>query len=277
MNDITTHFNLSAYLKRIGFIAQPQCDLDTLHALTRAQSQSIAFENIDVLLGRGVPLGEQAIFDKLVHAHHGGYCFEQNILLQKALQYLGFEVMPLGGRVRLGYTDRQDIPARTHLFLKVRLGEDEWVTDVGFGSFSLTGALRLEPALVQHTPHGLRRFEREEERWFQQAWVDEQWLDLYEFDPSLEMLESDQKVANWYTQTHEDTHFTYRLSVAIALADGGRAALLDRRFRQVDAHGQSQVQEINSAAQLAALLSEVFGLYRQNDVKALWEKIHLLR
>lgn len=188
------------------------------------------------------------------------------------LEHLGFEVMPLGGRVRLGQDSRAEMPPRTHLFLKICGDDCDWITDVGFGSYSLTTALRLVPDLIQHTPHGQRRFECVQGRWFHQAQVEDRWLDLYEFNPDLPMYESDQKVANWYTQTHADTHFTYRLSVAIAAAGKGRAALLNKRVRLV---GQDRTQEfeIGSAAQLAELLYEVFGLCRQKDVKALWKKI----
>lgn len=266
-------FKLSAYLDRVGFSGPTPCTVETLQALTRLQTQSIAFENIDVLLGRGVCLEPEAIFDKLVLQRRGGYCFEQNTLLQMALEHLGFEVTPLGGRVRLGVSDRNERPARTHLFLKVRLDGKDWMTDVGFGSFSLTAALPLVPGVEQHTPHGLRRLDYWQGRWFQQAWVEGSWLDLYEFDPGKPMFVSDQKVANWYTQTHEDTHFTQRLSVAIAGADGGRAALLNRRFRHVDAQGQEQICELHRPTQLAELLREVFALCRQKEVKALWKKI----
>jgi len=265
------HFDLSAYLQRIAFSGPVQTDVATLHALTRAHTQAIAFENIDVLLGRGISLERSDIFDKLVLKRHGGYCFEQNILLQTVLEHLGFEVMPLGGRVRLGYDSRAQMPARTHLFLKIRGSDCDWITDVGFGSYSLTTALRLEPDVIQQTPHGQRRFECVHGRWFQQARVEGRWLDLYEFNPDLPMYESDQKVANWYTQTHADTHFTYRLSVAIA-TDKGRAALLNKRVRLVD-QGRTREFELSSAAQLGELLYEVFGLCRQNEVKALWKKI----
>src|SRR5699024_3723397 len=145
-------FDLSAYLERIALSEPLQADAETLHALTQAQTQAIAFENIDVLLGRGISLERMDIFNKLVLRRHGGYCFEQNILLQTVLDHLGFEVMPLGGRVRLGYDSRAEMPARTHLFLKIRGADCDWITDVGFGSYSLTTALRLVPDLIQHTP-----------------------------------------------------------------------------------------------------------------------------
>jgi len=43
---------------------------------------SIAFENIDVLPGRGVRLDAGTLADKLLHRGRGGYCFEHDLLLR---------------------------------------------------------------------------------------------------------------------------------------------------------------------------------------------------
>jgi len=47
-------FSLDAYLARIGFRGPVEPSLETLAGLTRAHISSIPFENVDVLLGRGV-------------------------------------------------------------------------------------------------------------------------------------------------------------------------------------------------------------------------------
>jgi len=267
--------DLDAYLSRIQYAGALRPDVATLSALTRAHTQSIAFENIDVLLGNGISLDPQQIFDKLVTRRRGGYCFEQNILFQCVLRQLGFVVTPSAGRVRLGVTDRQMMPARTHMFLKVDIAGDSWLTDVGFGSYSLTAALALQANRVQNTPHGPRRLLQHDTRWFHQGLGadGQQWVDLYEFEPDFIMYPRDQKVANWYTQTHPDTHFTYRLSVARAQDEGGRVALLNRRLRIVDAQGQLDERELSGPKQLAEVLNEVFYLDAARAAKALWKKI----
>ena len=83
---------------------------------------------------------------KLVGSLRGGYCFEQNVLLQMALEEKGYTVVPLLCRVRWGKPDDALGPntAFTHLALKVRLDEGDYLVDVGFaGTNSI--ALYLSP------------------------------------------------------------------------------------------------------------------------------------
>lgn len=269
MNAADRYFNLDDYLTRIGYKGSLEVGLTTLKALVRHHTQSISFENIDILLGREISLEPETIFNKLVLKQQGGYCFEQNLLFCAALSELGFMVRPLGGRVRIGTTDRQHRPGRTHLFLLVHLGDRDWLVDVGFGSYSLTEVLLLEANSIQPTPHGPRRLQRVQDRWFHQGKEGGQWADLYEFDLSP-MYDSDQRVANWYTQSSPWSHFTYRLSVARALPSGGRLALRNRRLRRVEGTGAEQISTLESLDELAQVLHEDFLLSRQSDVQALW-------
>lgn len=253
---------LEAYFSRIGHWPGTVCSSEELHALTRAHSQSIPFENIDVLLQRPLALAPAALFDKLVVQRRGGYCFEQNGLFLWVLQTLGFDAQPLGARVRLQVAskeNRQQIPPRTHLFIKVNVAGESWLTDVGFGSYSLTSALRWEAGLVQQTPHDQRRLLHEEGRWFQQIWRAGEWLDLYEFD-GQPMEPIDQKVANWDTSTHPDSHFMQDLIVALACADGGRLSLQGKELRRRNMAGELQTSTL-AAAELPGILAQEFGLH----------------
>src|SRR4051812_36794244 len=92
--------NLDAYLARIGYTGAREATAETLAAIHARHAASIPFENLDVILGRGIQIDPAAIERKLVTDQRGGYCFEQNALLASALQELGFSVTPLLGRVR---------------------------------------------------------------------------------------------------------------------------------------------------------------------------------
>ncbi len=126
-----------------------------MHALTRGQAIAIPFENLDVLLGRPIVLDEEALFRKLV-IERRGYYFEQNGLFLAVLKQLGFEAAPLSARVRIGLP-RDYIPPRTHRFIRVEIGGERWLTDLGVGGFSLTQAIRLDMDNEQTTPHEMRR------------------------------------------------------------------------------------------------------------------------
>ena len=70
----------------IGIAAVGAADLATLMAIQRGHRLAIAFENLDIPLGREIDLSPAAIFRKLVTQRRGGYCFEQNALLLWALK-----------------------------------------------------------------------------------------------------------------------------------------------------------------------------------------------
>ena len=250
--------DIEHYFSRIGWQAGRQPTLERLHALTRAHTQSIPFENLDVLAGVPVSLELDDIFRKLVLRRRGGYCFEHNGLFMWVLKQLGYRVSAMGARVRLHTPDRADIPGRTHLFLRVQLDGQDWLTDVGFGGFSLTSALLWQDGLEQTTPHDCRRLVHEDGRWFHQVWQDEHWLDVYEFD-GLPMPAADQKVANWYTSTHPDSTFKQQLIVAIAAAGGRRLSVLGHQLRIKATDGQLQTRSL-SEAELPQVLLEQFNL-----------------
>ena len=75
----------ASYLQRIGFVGAPQLDLATLRRLHRGHLQHIAYEKLDVQLGRRVTLNPEDAFAKLVDNERGGWCYEMNGLFHWAL------------------------------------------------------------------------------------------------------------------------------------------------------------------------------------------------
>jgi hypothetical protein len=70
--------DLDAYCARIGYDGPLAPDLETLRLLQEHHAAAIAFEAIDVLLGRGVDLAPAAVDQKLIASRRGGYCFGHN-------------------------------------------------------------------------------------------------------------------------------------------------------------------------------------------------------
>src|SRR4051794_37497771 len=117
---------LTEYLDRIGYAGPREPALATLRGVVAAHATAIPFENIDVLLGRGVRLDTGSLVAKLVGSGRGGYCFEHNMLLLHALQALGFSVEGFAARVLWGRPEG-DPTARTHMLLRVSLPEGEFL------------------------------------------------------------------------------------------------------------------------------------------------------
>jgi N-hydroxyarylamine O-acetyltransferase len=250
--------DLDAYFARIHYGGPREPTLSALHAITAAHVQSIPFENLDVLLGRPINLEIAAVFRKLVHERRGGYCFEQNGLLLHVLDTLGFEASPLSARVRL-HRPRDYVPPRTHMFIRVGLDGESWLTDVGVGGASLTAAIRLDSDDEQSTPHESRRIVRDGGRYFHQVRFGSEWQDVCEFTLE-EMPPIDRELANWFTSAHPQSHFRDRLMAARALPDGGRLTLLNRDFSIRQHDGRSQARALVSPDELLDVLAQHFGL-----------------
>jgi len=251
--------DLAAYFQRIGYRGRyHQPDLALLSALTAAHTQSIPFENLDVLLGTRISLEPDALFQKLVLEGRGGYCFEQNGLFLQVLQELGFHVTPISARVRL-QRPRDFTPPRTHLFLRVELDGESWLTDVGVGGLSLTSPLRLATLEEQSTRHEPRRLVRESDRLFHQVRFGAEWHDVCEFTLE-EMPPIDREVANWFTSAHPNSHFKNRLLVARAAPEGQRLSILNDQFTHRERHGTATTRQISSAEELLQVLRVQFGL-----------------
>ena len=147
---MTDQFDLDAYLARIGYHGALNTDVATLNAIVLRHAQTIPFENLDPVLGREVRLDLDSLQAKMVRGGRGGYCFEQNRLLEAALHHIGFRTRRLAGQV---LWNQSTFLARTHMLLLVEQQDGDLLADVGFGGMTLTGVLRLTVNIDQKTPH----------------------------------------------------------------------------------------------------------------------------
>lgn len=121
--------DVDAYLQRIGLADRPSCDRAGLLLLHRAHLAFVPFENLDVVAGVRVRTDLEWSLDKIVNRRRGGWCFEMNGAFGALLRALGFEVIQLGAAVLLsGPTKIID-----HLALEVRVDDEVYLVDVGFG------------------------------------------------------------------------------------------------------------------------------------------------
>jgi N-hydroxyarylamine O-acetyltransferase len=131
MPDTLRPDQLAAYLARIGFDGVPSPDLAGLHAIHAAHAAAFPFENAETQMGRVPSFDPQAIFDKLVGARRGGWCYELNGLLARALTAIGFAVRRISAGV---VRPDGEVAAGTHLALIVE-ADGPWLVDAGFGSW----------------------------------------------------------------------------------------------------------------------------------------------
>lgn len=252
-------FSLAAYLNRISYTGETSPTLKALNDLTEAHTQSIPFENLDVILNRDIHLSNDAIFNKLVTNKRGGYCFEQNGLMLTALEHFGFNVKPISARVRVRFATREPDAPRTHIFLRVEINGESYLTDVGMGSSSLTSALKLTLDVEQQTPHDIRRLVKEGSRYYHQVSYGEGWIDTCEFTLE-EMPLIDREVANWYTSTHPQSHFKSMVLAARALGGGERISLQNFEFTRRSQKAGTEKRQLVGEQEFSDVLVNQFGL-----------------
>ena len=251
--------DLAAYFARIGYTGPRTPTRATLDGILAAHASSIPFENLAILLGRPISLEPADVEQKLVHAMRGGYCFEQNTLLLLVLTALGFHVTPLSARVRL-LLPREFTPPRTHLFLKVMIDGVPWLADVGVGSGSLSGAIRLDRDEEQPTPHEPRRLTHENGLHFHQIKLGDTWSDVYEFTGE-EMHPIDREVASWWTSTNPGSKFHQTLMAARTGLDGTRYGIRNREFTHRRGAEILERHDIATPEELLEVLAQNFGLH----------------
>lgn len=258
-----TVFQPEPYLARLGLAAPPPATEAGLETLHRAQAYTIPFENFDILLGRGVSLAPGAIFDKLVRHPRGGYCFELNGLLLMALAAFGFTARPLLARVHLSGRPS----GRGHQLLLVRIGDREWLADVGFGGPGLRAPIPIEPDRVARQDGiDFRLVDAGVFGTLLQRRRGDNWQDLYSFDRA-HVEPADIVYGNHFTSTHPGSFFTFSRVAALPRPDG-RASLLDRKLSLESPAGEDERELPAGQAYLEALRTH-FGIELDAPIEAL--------
>jgi N-hydroxyarylamine O-acetyltransferase len=246
--------DLGAYLRRVGHDGDTAPTERTLAALHRAHIAAIPFENVDIVLGRGIDLDLGAIQAKLVDRRRGGYCYEHGLLFAAVLGRLGFTVERFLARIG-GYADRPR--ARTHMLLRVRIGARDWLADVGFGSGLLEplpfdalgaqtqGAWTYELAVAGPASWELRELEGED------------WVTRYGFADERQ-YPADFAMANHFTSTFPRSPFVGQLLLLRREPDVikglvGRTLTLIQPDRSVE---ERQLRD----DELGEALDDVFGV-----------------
>lgn len=259
---------LDAYFARIGYAGPRTPTLETLRALHLLHPAAIPFENLDVVLGRGVDLAPAAVDAKLIHGRRGGYCFEQNSLFKRALTTLGFKVESLIARPRWG-RPLEEVWPRTHMSLRVRLDGVDWLADVGFGACMLTAPLRLDLESRQPTAFEPFRLRPVDGEFRLEVEIAGDWRAVCDLAPSPQ-TDADFIAPNWFTSTHPDSIFRQRLIVSRTMPEV-RYSLADNRL-VIRKPGAAAEERILDADGIEHALRELFGLPVEPDWRRAMER-----
>jgi arylamine N-acetyltransferase len=252
--------DLSKYFERIDYRGPAKPTLEVLQDLMTAHTRTIPFENLDPVMGVPVDdLSPEALTDKLVHRHRGGYCYEHNGLMGYVLADVGFRVRRLAGRVIWMLPPDAPLPAQTHTVLAVTFpgSQGSYLVDVGFGGQTPTSPIRIETGSVQQTTLEPYRLEDHGDGLVLQALVRGEWRPLYEFSMRSEP-EIDLKVGSWFVSTHPSSHFVTTL-MAARVTDNARLNLAGRNLAIHRADGSEKLR-LHDAAAVIDALNDRFGI-----------------
>ena len=256
-------FDQQAWLDRIGHTGSLQPTLDTLHKLIFAHSHTIAYESLDIMLGRTPKLDIASLQRKMISGGRGGYCLEQNMLFREGLRSLGFSITSLQGRVVRGMAIDAPRPA-IHMLLQVNLPGGPYLADVGFGNLAPTSALLLREGIEQDTPHELMRFIDVGGELTLQAKLRNDWEHIYRVIP-YPRYDSEYEITNWYTGTHPDAPYQANIITARPGPDRTRITMFNRRVTVRHATGEADRRQLVDEAEFKNVLRDEFGLNMTDD------------
>lgn len=122
--------NVDNYLNRFHATHLKTKSLKHLTELQFLHMTEVPFENLDVIRKKPIYLNLNSIYEKIVHRHRGGYCYELNGLFHWLLNTLGYDASLVAATVFR--PNGQWAKPDTHAALIVQL-EQPYLVDVGFG------------------------------------------------------------------------------------------------------------------------------------------------
>jgi N-hydroxyarylamine O-acetyltransferase len=247
-------FPLDAYLARIGWSGPLAPTLTTLAGLTRAHMSAIPFENVDVLLGRGIRIDLDSIVNKIVVEKRGGYCFEHGTLFHAVLERVGFRVTTHAARV-LTILARHQAP-RTHMFLVIEMDEARFVVDPGFGGLAAVVPVPLREGAEARDGRDRHRMVQRDGEWILEAEIDGEMKPLWTstLEPQYPV---DFELANHWIATSPGSPFTTRVMLR-ALTPTGRTSVMNRDVTTV-CDGKTEKYQLADRRALRVLLARDFG------------------
>jgi len=245
---------MEKYLKRIGFEGEAKADLPTLTQLQYRHFLSVPYENLDILRGVPLSLDVRDLYEKIVVRGRGGYCFELNALFNWLLCEIGFKTTSYISRFLL---DEPEIPMRRHRVMRVDIGGESYIADVGVGCIVPERPLRLaenEETEVENEVYTLKKDPFL--GWVLNYKKNEEWRPLYSFTEE-EQLEVDFVQPNFYCQYHPDSIFNKQNMIAVR-KEGGKYTLDGNIFKTFT--GKAVTVKELSEGEIPGALKEYFGI-----------------
>lgn len=244
------------FLKRIDLDAKPELSLEFFGKVQSHAVTAIAYENLDILEGKDLDLGADALYDKIVTRGRGGYCFELNGFLAAMLKEMGFAVSERFSRYLRG---EAEVPMRRHRVVVVTMADGDYMVDIGVGQIAPRFPLKIEEGLVQEQNGESYKFLRDENH----GWVlwdlhKGQWREYIAFNDD-KTYEVDFVQPSFFCEKHPDSVFNKEPMIAIK-TEKGRKTIDGRVYKEFVVDELVHIEVDISDERMAELLEKDFKL-----------------
>ncbi|GAB4253087.1 MAG: arylamine N-acetyltransferase [Ekhidna sp.] len=249
--------DVNAYLQRIAEKRETP-SLHYLKSLHRSHLIHIPFENLDIHYKQRIVLDYQKVYQKVIERGRGGFCYELNGLFYLLLANLGFECHLISAQVKSKETGEFGKPF-DHMAVVVRLEDQEWLVDVGFGANGIITPKKIEKNTVQMDYTRYWRFITDPDENLLLQVSD----DTSTFSTMQKMTTDEKQVIEFYGmceyhQTSPASPFTQK-KIATRLTPEGRIILTDRVLKILEL-GTSREIPILNEDEFLSKLQQHFGI-----------------
>ncbi|WP_418129223.1 MULTISPECIES: arylamine N-acetyltransferase family protein [Staphylococcus] len=229
-----------------------QTDLETLNHYIHQYVMHVPFENINVQNGEPIALNDEAMLEKIVDQHRGGYCYEQNHFFHNYLKSKGFEVYIVAGTVANGDAWAKE---GSHMALIVKLDSGKYIVDVGYADVP-TVALPIEGTVVNDVTGQFRIQQTEAHQYELQKFQSDEWQTQYKvIDETKEIAHFSEGI--YFNQYDSESLFVQQLLVSKAKTFG-RITLFNQQL-MYNIYGQKMKKSINQS-EYKKILQNDFGI-----------------
>lgn len=248
--------NQKVYLERIGIIESDLTNnLENLNLLQKQHLLNIPFENLNIHWKLPIILDTENFYEKIIKKKRGGFCYELNGLFNQLLKELGFQTKIISARV--AQRDGNFGAEYDHLAILAKIGDEEFLVDVGFGDFSAQ-PLKFVLDVEQVDENGTFLIRKFDDDYFEVVKNEgELWKSEYIFKDLARDLSEFSEMCNFH-QTSPESHFT-RGKLCSIMIENGRKTLTDKIFIETQ-NGERTETQVNSEAKFHEILEREFEI-----------------
>ncbi len=245
--------DIARYLERINYNEEINTSLNTLSKLMKAHIMAIPFENLDI--HKNTPILLANSFNKIIQNRRGGFCYELNGLFYTLLIKLGYNAYLISARVC--NTNGTCGAEFDHMAIVVKIGNVEYLVDVGFGDFSIS-PLKIELETIQETETGTYKISKFNDEYLVVSKnVNQLWINEHIFTLTQRGIGDFEDMLH-YHQTNPESHFTQN-KICTLPTDLGRITLSGNKLK-ITMGNESTIKTLGTEDEYNDALIRHFGI-----------------